>query len=52
MAKNANADNDYWEEYERLSRNFRGTPEEFEDLVIEEDGRRRTKELAIAVLEN
>ena len=37
MAKNANADNDYWEEYERLSKNFRGTPEEFEDLVVEED---------------
>ena len=37
MAKNANADNDYWEEYQRLGKDFRGDPEDFEDLVIEEE---------------
>ena len=37
MAKNANADNDYWEEYKKLGKGFKGTYEEFEDLVVEEE---------------
>ena len=37
MAKNANADNDYWEEYQRLGKDFRGDPEDIEDMVVGED---------------
>jgi hypothetical protein len=37
VAKNANADNDYWEEYKKLGKGFKGTFEEFEDLVVEEE---------------
>lgn len=37
MAKNANADNDYWEEYKRLGKDFRGDPQEIEDLVVGND---------------
>ncbi len=37
MAKNANADNDYWEEYKLQVKGFRGDPDELEDLVIEND---------------
>ncbi|SVC44964.1 uncharacterized protein METZ01_LOCUS297818, partial [marine metagenome] len=31
VAKNANADNDYWEEYQRLGKDFRGDPEDIGD---------------------
>jgi len=34
VAKNANADNDYWEEYKLLGKGFRGDPEEIEDMVV------------------
>ncbi len=37
MAKNANADNDYWEEYKRLGKDFRGDPQEIEDMVVGSD---------------
>jgi|TARA_Y100001951_G_C11275603_1_gene261705 hypothetical protein len=37
VAKNANADNDYWEEYQRLGKDFRGDPEDIEDMVVGED---------------
>ena len=33
MAKNANADNDYWDEYQRLGKDFRGNPDDIEDMV-------------------
>jgi len=36
MAKNSNADNDYWEIYKREGVGFRGDPEELEELVTEE----------------
>jgi hypothetical protein len=37
MAKNSNADNDYWDEYKRRGKDFRGAPEDLEDLVVEAD---------------
>jgi len=36
MAKNSNADNDYWDEYKRIGRDFRGGPEDLEELVVDE----------------
>ena len=40
MTKNANSDNDYWEEYKRHGRDFRGHPEDLEDIVVEADSAR------------
>jgi len=37
VAKNANADNDYWEEYKLYAKGFRGNADELEDLVVEND---------------
>jgi hypothetical protein len=37
VAKNSNADNDYWEEYRRYGKDFRGSAEELEDLATEDD---------------
>jgi hypothetical protein len=37
MTKNSNADNDYWEEYKRHGKDFRGPPEDLEDVVVEAD---------------
>ena len=37
MAKNANADNDYWDEYQRLGKDFRGNPDDIEDMVVGND---------------
>lgn len=35
MAKNSNADNDYWELYKQQGTGFRGDPDDLEDLVTE-----------------
>jgi len=37
MTRNSNADNDYWEEYKRHGKDFRGTPEDLEEIVVEND---------------
>lgn len=36
MGRNPNADNDMWEAYERLGKNFRGTPSDIDDVVADE----------------
>lgn len=35
MGKNRNSDNEFWPEFERLGKNFVGTPEELDDLIDE-----------------
>jgi hypothetical protein len=43
MTKNSNADNDYWELYKRNGRDFRGDPDDLEDMVTERENVRITR---------
>lgn len=43
MAKNSNADNNYWELYKRNGRDFRGDPDDLEDLVTDDEHVRITR---------
>jgi len=37
MSRNANADNEMWDAYERIGKNFKGNIEDLEEAVVEED---------------